>query len=379
MYFKEIIGQQAVKTHLIKTVKQGHVSHALMFTGGVGNGKLPLALAFAGYIFCENRGETDRCGKCGACKKMDVLGHPDLHFSFPFVKTTSIKTCNPQMREFISTISKDPYLDLRDWELQIASDNKQSIITADESNEIVKRLTLKSFAGGHKILIIWNADKLNSSAQNKLLKTLEEPEAKTLIILVTDSAQNLLPTINSRTQLVQCEHISDEVMATALVERFDTDKTNALNIAKIADGDFAKAKKMIAANQSTSKYFELFSQWMRAAAVSDYYKILTSCDQISKLSRDEQQNFLEYGLQFFHQSILYTYVGKEQARFDSEAAGFAIRFAPFMVANDLVGFHDIFSDGHYMVKRNVNAHLLFMKMGSDMAKLFKTRTPQHNS
>lgn len=379
MYFKEIIGQQAVKTHLIKTVKQGHVSHALLFTGGVGNGKLPLALAFAGYIFCENRGETDRCGKCGACKKMDVLGHPDLHFSFPFVKTDKIKTCNPQMREFISTIAKDPYLDLRDWELQIASDNKKSIITADESNEIVKRLTLKSFAGGHKILIIWHADKLNPSAQNKLLKTLEEPEAKTLIILVTDSAEDLLPTINSRTQLVQCAHISDEVMASALVARFDADKTNALNIAKIADGDFAKAKKMVAANQSTSKYFELFSQWMRAAAINDYYKILTSCDQISKLTRDEQQNFLEYGLQFFHQSILYTYVGKEQARFDSEAAGFAIRFAPFMVSNDLVGFHDIFSDGHYMVKRNVNAHLLFMKMGSDMAKLFKTRTPQHNS
>lgn len=379
MYFKEIIGQQAVKSHLIKTVKQDHVSHALLFTGGIGNGKLALAVAFAGYIFCKNRGETDRCGQCDACKKMNVLGHPDLHFSFPFVKTEKIKTCAPQMREFVSTVAKEPYLDLRDWELQIADEKKKSIITADESNEIVKRLTLKSFAGGHKILIIWRADKLNTEAQNKLLKTLEEPEPKTLIILVTDSAENILPTIHSRTQLVQCEHLSDEVIATALVERFGADRANALNIARIADGDYGKAKKMIASNQNTSQYFEMFSLWMRAAAVGDYYKILTTSENISKLTRDEQQNFLEYALQFIHQSILYAFVGKDQARFDDEAATFAIKFAPFMVSKDLAGFHDIFSEGHYMVKRNVNAHLLFVKMANDMVKLFKPRTPQHNS
>lgn len=379
MYFKEIIGQTAVKKHLIKTVKGGHVGHALMLSGGVGNGKLPLAIAFAGYIFCENPGDTDRCGKCNACKKMDAMSHPDLHFSFPFVKTTSIKTCKPQMREFISTITKEPYLDLRDWELQIASDNKKSIITADESNEIVKSLTLKSFAGGHKVLIIWHADKLNREAQNKLLKTLEEPEAKTLILLITDTPENLLTTINSRTQLVKCDRLSDQVMANALVERFHSDPHAAMNIARIADGDFAKAKKIVSSNKQTTSYLNLFSHWMRAAATSNFYEILKACDAISKLTRDEQQNFLEYGLQFLHQSVLYEYVGKDDARFDDEAAEFAKKFAPFMAKNDLEGFHDIFSDGHYMVKRNVNAHLLFLKMGNDMVKLFKARTPQHNS
>ena len=379
MYFKDIIGQDSVKAQLIKSVNQGHVSHALMFTGGVGNGKLPLAIAFAGFILCTNRDVDDRCGNCPACKKMDALSHPDLHFSFPFIKTTSIKTSKTHIREFMATVLKEPYLQLREWELQIASENKKSIIPAEESNEILKALAFKSYAGGHKILIIWNADKLHSAAQNKLLKTLEEPEPKTLTILVTDSADLLLPTINSRTQLVKCEKLSDEAISNALVLQYNTPKSAATEIAKIVDGDFAKAKKMAASDNNTSQYLDLFSRWMRAAATSKLYDLVQACDSISKLSKDEQQNFLEYGLQFLHQSILYTHVGHDDARFTTDAKVFASKFAPFMVKQNLDSFHQIFSDGHYMVQRNVNAHLLFMKMGTDMVKLFKARTPQHNS
>ncbi len=350
-----------------------------MFTGGVGNGKLPLAIAFAGFILCTNRGAEDRCGSCPACKKMDALSHPDLHFSFPFIKTTSIKTSKIHRREFMAAIAKEPYLQLREWELEIASENKKSIIPAEESNEILKALAFKSYAGGHKILIIWNADKLHASAQNKLLKTLEEPEPKTLTILVTDSADALLPTINSRTQLVKCEKLTDEAISNALVLQYKTPENVATEIAKIVDGDFAKAKKMAASDNNTSQYLDLFSRWMRAAATSKLYDLVLACDSISKFSKDEQQNFLEYGLQFLHQSILYTHVGHDDARFTTDAKVFAAKFAPFMVKHNLDGFHQIFSDGHYMVQRNVNAHLLFMKMGTEMVKLFKARTPQHNS
>lgn len=376
MYFKDIIGQEHVIQYLIKSVKDFRVSHALLFTGGTGNGKLPLAIAFAGYIFCQNRGEADRCGHCKSCKEMDANSHPDLHYSFPFVKTDSKKTCRPYMREFVETISKDPYLSLRDWEIQIASDNKKSIITADESNEIIKDLSLKSFAGGYKVLIIWHADKLGTAAQNKLLKTLEEPEAKTLIILITESPEELLPTINSRTQLVKFNHLRDEQIAGVLQSQFGLSSTGAMNIARVTDGNYTLARKMASSNISTSVYLDLFSRWMRAAATGDYNNLITACDAISKLSRDEQQNFLEYGLHFLHQSLLHEYVGVEEARFDEEAKDFARKFAPFMVKQNLEGFQNIFSTGHYLVKRSVNPHLLFLKMGSDMIRLFKEHTHQ---
>ena len=350
-----------------------------MFTGGIGNGKLPMALSFAGYIFCENRSETDRCGHCKACKEMNGQSHPDLHFSFPFIKTVKIKTCKPNMREFIATIGKDPYISLKEWELQIADDNKQSIITADESNEIIKDLSLKSFAGGYKILIVWQADKLGVPAQNKLLKTLEEPEPKTLIILITDSTDALLPTINSRTQLVKFSRLKDEEIAQALGAQFDISPDKAMNIARITDGNFAHARQLAKSDVNTSEYLDLFSKWMRAAAVGDFHKLISACDVISKLTRDEQQSFIEYGLHFLHQSVLHEYVSEDEARFDSNAKEFAQKFAPFMVKHNLSGFHDIFSNGHYLVKRNVNAHLLFLKMGNDMVRLFKERTPQHNS
>ena len=283
------------------------------------------------------------------------------------------------MRDFIATVGKDPYITLRDWELQIASENKKSIIPAEESNEIIKDLSLKSFAGGYKILIVWQADKLGNAAQNKLLKTLEEPEPKTLIILITDSPDALLPTINSRTQLVKFSHLSDDEIAQRLVAQFDISPDKAMSIARITDGNYAHARNLAKTDINTSAYLDIFSKWMRAAAVGDFHKLISACDVISKLTRDEQQNFLEYGLHFLHQSVLHEYVGKDEARFDSAGKEFARKFAPFMVKHNLSGFHDIFSNGHYLVKRNVNAHLLFLKMGNGMVRLFKAHTPQHNS
>ena len=283
------------------------------------------------------------------------------------------------MREFIRSIGKNPYLSLRDWELQIADEKKQSIITTDESSEIVKDLSLKSFSGGYKILIIWHANKLGVEAQNKLLKTLEEPQPKTLIILISDFPDGLLPTIISRTQLVKFNRLNDEEIAQALNSEFDISSEKAMNIARITDGNYAQARQLVELDLNTSEYLEIFSKWMRAAAVQDFHKLILSCDVISKFSRDDQQSFIEYGLNFLHQCVLHEYVGKDEARFDSQEKELAHRFAPFMVKQNLSGFHDVFSKGHYLVKRNVNPHLLFLKMGNDMVRLFKEHTPQHNS
>lgn len=374
MYFKDVIGHSALKNHLIKTVEDQRVGHSLMFSGNSGGGKLSMALAFAGYIFCENRGENDRCGVCNACKKMDVLGHPDLHFSFPIILSSGSKVSAPFRRDFVDSVLKNPYLSLSEWEDMLAETKKKSVISADESQEIIKRLTLKSFSGGHKIMIIWHAERLNREAQNKLLKTLEEPEPKTLIILTTNNPEDLLPTINSRTQLVKFIRLRDEVIAEGLTKKYGTTPKAAQNLARISDGNFAKAAKIASAGGAESPYFDLFLTWMRSCVMGNDLVLRDSCVTITEFSRDQQQAFLEYCLQFIHQSVLYKYVSVEEARFTDENLTSSTKFAEFIADKDLGSIHEILSKGHYLVQRNILPHLLFMKMGIDLKRLFKTHT-----
>ncbi len=373
VYFEQIIGQKEVKKNLIRTVKDGHVSHALLFSGADGTGSLPLAVAFAGYIFCEKPGVTDRCGNCSACLKMNALTHPDLHFSFPIVKTKKIDHAKVMMREFLAFFSKNPYMNLKAWEVEIAGDNKKSLITTRESDEIVKSLSLKSFSGGHKVMIIWHPEKMNNKAANKILKTLEEPSPKTVVILVAPNSEDLMPTIISRAQLIKCDQINDVAMTAALEARLGLEYDDAMRIARLANGDFYQATLLAEAKEASSSFLNLFSTYMRGCAVRDYKAVMDACTQLAALSRDQQQSFIEYALEFIHQSVIFEYVGRESARFDAESLKFAERFAPFIAQSNLGGFNDVLSRAHYLVQRNVNAHLLFLKTGGDMMKLFKTR------
>lgn len=343
-----------------------------MFSGGEGTGKLPMALAFAAYIFCENRMDTDRCGRCPSCKKMNVLAHPDLHFSFPFILSIKIKTTESFQREFATSVRENPYLTLPEWEDAIDGGKKKSIISADESQEIIKSLSLKSFSGGYKIMIIWRADRLNPEAQNKLLKTLEEPEPKTLIILVVSNPEELLSTINSRTQLVKFTRLTDENVAASLSAKYGIESSAAVQIARIVDGDFAKAIRMATTETDDSPYFALFLAWMRSSVIGNPLVLKDTCTKITAYTREQQQHFLEFGLQFIHQSIMYNYVGKDAARFAEENISSGEKFAKYIVTHDLERVHEVLSSGHYMVHRNINPHLLFMKMGIDLMRLFNS-------
>jgi len=374
--FNNIIGQQSVRKRLIQVVKNGHVGHALLFHGSEGSGNFALAVAFAGYIFCQNPGEDDRCGTCPSCRKMDHFGHPDLHFSFPFIKTDKTDTCKPYYRDFVAAALANPYLTLADWEKVMGGENKKPIITTDEAAEIVKVLSLKSFERGHKVVIVWLAEKLNASAANRLLKTLEEPCEKTLIILVVNSTEDMLATIISRTQLVKCDRLSEGELTRALTEKLGASWEAAEQIAWRAEGNFAKAKQILQEEDDNTQYLNLFVIWMRACVVSNLDQALKAVDVLTGMSKESQKHFLEYCLHFLHDSLVFTFAGKDNARFDKNAAEFAARFAPIIVANDLQGFHDIFSRGHYMIERNAHGPLLFMKMSHDMMKIFSSPKPE---
>ncbi|HKK37944.1 MAG TPA: hypothetical protein VJ949_00835 [Cryomorphaceae bacterium] len=377
MYFKDIIGHSDLQQSLTQTVKDDHVSHALMFAGKEGSGNLALALSFSAYLLCKNRGAEDRCGVCANCKQLDQLAHPDLHFSFPFIKISDkIKVTQTFQRDFKEAVKKNPYLSLKDWEIEIAGENKQSIITVDESAEIVKKLSLKSFAGGYKIMIIWMPEKLHTAAENKLLKTLEEPSPRTLIILVTEKVEELLPTIISRVQMVKCRPLNDEEVREGLTKKFRFSTEVAEKAAQLAEGNFNLALKIAKDPDAENAYFELFQQWMRTCVAPKNHDIVEVTEKIAALSRDQQGYFLEYCLNFLHEAIMYAYLGKEKARYVGAAAEFAEKFAPYMAGKDLGAFHDTLSKGHRLVERNVNPRLLYMKLSAEMIRIFMGKRPE---
>jgi len=377
VYFKDIVGHTELKKALTNTVRNDHVSHALMFAGKEGSGNFALAIAFASYLLCKNRGEEERCGVCPNCKQLDQLAHPDLHFSFPFVKKSDkITVTQTFQRDFKEAVKNNPYLSLKDWEIEIAGENKQSIITVDESAEIVKKLSLKSFAGGYKVMIIWRPEKLNQAAENKLLKTLEEPSPKTLIILVPTQAEDMLPTIISRVQMVKCRPLTNKEIRVGLTKQLDASSDVADIAARMAEGDYNLALKTAQDPEAENAYFALFRDWMRTCVAPHKNDVLVVTEKIAALSRDQQGYFLEYCLNFLHEAITYAYLGKEKARYHGAAAEFAEKFAPYMADKDLGAFHDTLSKGHRLVERNVNPRLLYMKLSAEMIRIFMGRRPE---
>lgn len=376
MHFRDIVGHKNLKTALKKLVWDDHVSHALMFAGPEGSGNLAFAIAFASYLLCNDKDKNERCGICPNCKQLDRLAHPDLHFSFPFVKRESVRTSETFQREFKKAVIANPYLSIKDWEIQIAGENKQSIITVDESTEIVKKLSLKSFAGGYKVMIIWMPEKLNLAAQNKLLKTLEEPSPKTVIILVTKKVEELLPTIVSRVQTVKCRPLRDDEVYEGLTSKHNFSQEVARSATKMAEGNFNLALKSAEHPLAESAYFALFREWMRTCVSPKKNDLVEVTEKIAALSRDQQTYFLEYSLNFLHEAIVFAYLGKDRARYIGESAEFAEKFAPYMVEKDLGAFHDTLSKGFRLVERNANPRLLYMKLSAEMIRIFKNKRPE---
>jgi len=226
MFFRDVVGQKEVKRRLIKSVSEGRVSHSLLFTGPEGTGKLALALAYAQYISCRNRGEDDSCGTCPSCRKFQKLAHPDLHFVFPVFKTKNLK--EPVSDDFISQwrefVLKSSYFTLNQWLAYLNVENAQGMIYQKESESILKKLNLKSFESEYKTMIIWLPEKMHSHCSNKLLKMIEEPPNKTLFLMITEDEEQVISTVRSRAQLLKVPAIDNVAMSEALgkLNGFDT-------------------------------------------------------------------------------------------------------------------------------------------------------------
>ncbi|MBN4051522.1 hypothetical protein JYU16_01785 [bacterium AH-315-M05] len=366
MLFKEIIGQHSVKQRLIQTVKDNRISHAQLFIGPEGSGNLPLAIAYAQYISCENKGERDSCGACPSCVKYNKLAHPDLHFVYPVNKTKEVSKDKVTSADFSnhwrSAVSENPYLNLTQWYNKIGIENKQGIINVEDCNEIIKTLGLKTYEAEFKVMIIWKPERLFHAAAPKLLKILEEPPQKTLFLLVAEDQDQIIKTILSRTQLVKINKISDEELHKEIVEKYRLYKEEATKVVRLANGNYSEALRLIENDENEHFNTLMFPKWMRMCFKRDVLEIMDWVEEISKIGREKQKNFIAYGLHIVRESLVLNYGDAGLVRLNGEELSFTNKFAPFINSSNAFQISDELNKAHLHIERNANPKILFLDL-----------------
>jgi len=365
MQFKDIPGHENIKHLLIQTVKENRISHAQLFLGPEGCGKLALAIAYAQYISCPNRTDTDSCGVCPSCQQYKKLVHPDLHFVYPVVHSS--KNNKPLSDDFIAEWRKfvlhRNYHRIDDWYDFIGSENSQGSIFVQESQEIIRKLNLKTFESEYKIMIIWMPEKMNEMTANKLLKIIEEPPAKTLFILVAENEEMILTTIRSRVQLVKISkpEISDIVESLKL-EYPDTDEQTLNSSALLGDGNFleaVQALKQFKTGQVETPDYEFFTALMRESYSSHYDAIIKLSESLSKLGREKQKKFFDYCQRMLRECFMLSSVSKDLVRLTPGEMNFAVKFSPFIHHGNISALMELFAEASRNIERNAYGKLVF--------------------
>ncbi|HEV7347623.1 DNA polymerase III subunit delta' [Telluribacter sp.] len=371
MLFNQIPGQDYVKQALRRSVHQSHVAHAQLFDGAVGGGALALALAFATYINCEERLDDDACGHCASCVKMHKLIHPDLHVIYPTatskkVNGTGSEAFLPLWREFVL---ESPYRVLPEWLDYIGADNKQGNIPVEEARNILRKLSLKSYEGEYKILIIWKPELMNPSSANALLKILEEPPVKTLFLLVSDQSDRLLTTILSRTQRIAVPTFSDEEVSDFLQKHHTIEESRARQIAYLCDGNLSEAKRMAQENPDDRQSW--FADWMRSCYKQDVVHLVKLADTFDAMNKETQKGLFEYALRLFRDMLVWTQGAGELLRVPGDELAFVQNFSRAVPMEALERMVSEVNEAYYHVERNVRPKMVFLDLSLTVAQLFK--------
>lgn len=381
MQFRDIIGQEEIKQQLRQAVRDGRIPHAQLFTGISGVGKLPLALAYAQYIACPNRTDEDSCGTCPTCLQYQKLQHPDLHFAFPIVKGDAGDVCDDFMDKFRSMILSQPYFDIDDWYRYLGVETKQGMIYEKESGEILRKLSLKSFGDGYKVMIIWLPEKMHVACANKLLKLLEEPPMKTVFLLISEQPELLLTTIVSRTQEVRVPRLTEAEIAEVLLrDHSDVSPSLAADIAHMSSGSYLTALKVVDENEGNSQNFNDFVALMRNAWLvgqkKDYSALLQlrkwSLDMAdSNLGREKQKAFLQYAQRQLRENYIYNFHCADMNYQTEAERNFSSKFAPFIHENNVERMMDELSKAEQQITQNGNAKIIFFDLCLQMIVLVK--------
>ena len=370
MYFKDIIGQQSTKNVLREMVRHDRMPHAQMFLGPQGSGKLALAFAFAQYVMCENRRPEESCGECPNCKKSLKKIHPDIHYSYPVI---GAKMISSTYLESWRSATQNPYLDVNQWLQYIDAENKQGNITKEECVNIIKKLSLKTFEGAYKILIIWLPEYLRKEG-NRLLKLIEEPPENTLFILVAEDQELILNTILSRCQLVKIKSLSDEDVIDGLRSREHISAEEAQAIAHLADGNYNEALKL--KDQRENNFTVLFLDWMRKCYQGNGVMMVNWVEKFAGIGRENQKHFLKYALHFLREYLILKMTGNQQVRLSEAELKTAQNLTKVIEYHQIEQIAALFDECSYHVERNANPKILFLDASINLNKILKTKVLQ---
>ncbi|WKK65877.1 ATP-binding protein [Lutimonas zeaxanthinifaciens] len=384
MLFSDIIGQEHIKHHLIKTVENSRIPHAQLFIAPTGSGVLPLAIAYAQYILCQNKDGENDTGNAACNMKFEKLGHPDLHFAFPVTKSQKVKkhpTSNDFMEEWRKFVHETPYGSLFNWYQLLGIENKQGQIGVHEAEDIVKKLILKPFEGGFKVMIIWMAERMNAPASNKLLKLIEEPPEKTLFLLIAENEELIIKTILSRCQVLHFQPLTEQNIIDTLMSRHQVDENQAIKIAQQSNGNWNKALHLLKHDDNEEAFEKWFVTWVRAAfkAKGDatvVQDLIKWSEEIAKTGRETQKRFLKYCSHFFRQALLTNYNARSLVFYESQNNFDIEKFAPFVHGANIEDINKAIEDAMYHIQRNGNARIIFLDLSMNLTRYLHQKEEQ---
>ena len=376
MDFSEVIGQNYLKNHLQQSVKTGRTPHTQLFIGTTGSGILPMALAYAQEILClKHAADSPEYNHC--IQKIAKLAHPDLHFVFPVNTNEEVKK-NPVSSSFYKPwrefVLNNPYASLYQWYQHIGIEKKQGNISKFEAEEITKKLSLKAYEGGYKVMIIWMAEKMNIECSNKILKLVEEPPNKTVLLLLTEHEEQLLSTIQSRCQKLHLPLLSEEDICNQLIEKQNVEHHIAKKISHQSRGDFNVALQLLGQNHSDLLFEKWFIEWVRTAFSARgnkkaILKLIEWSEKIALEGRETQKKFLLFCIDLFRQTLLKNYGTDALIFFESNDAKFSIeKFAPFVHQNNIFEITEALEKAIYHISRNGNSKIIFTDLSIQLTR-----------
>ena len=372
MQFEDVIGHSELKSQLKSMIDHGRISHALMFTGPEGSGNLALALSFADYLLSKTSPDEASC-----LQKTRKYIHPDLHFCYPVNSTKKVTGSKIFSKDFLTEwrqmLLKNPYMAVSDWLSFLGIENKQGLINVNQSAEIVKDLKLKPYESEYKIMLIWLPEKMRVEAANKVLKILEEPPEKTVFLLVSQNPEQLLATIISRVQIINVKPIAHADLSASLSDKFGLETENANNIARIAQGNFLEAQKLISENEVRAFNQEMFIQWMRFLWQKEFLELMQWSESMAKIGRERQMQFFRYGLHVFRESLIMNVSDESIQMTGGTEKAFIKKFSPYVNELNAIDMIQLFEEAEYHISRNANPKILIIDISLKMMKLVRIK------
>jgi DNA polymerase-3 subunit delta' len=373
MFFRDIIGQEEVKKRLIRSVQEERVSHAQLFAGPEGTGKLGLALAYAQYISCRNRTATAAGGTWPSCHKYQKLAHPDLHFVFPVFNSPKFK--NPVSDDFIKEwremVLKNHYFNLGQWLTFIDAGNAQGLIYERETDSIYRKLNLKSFEAEFKVMIIWLPEKMHPSCSNKLLKLIEEPPSKTLFLLVSESEESIISTIRSRAQLIKVPYIDSKSMKNALLKMEGIDPALVDDAIHLSNGSFINALECLNPGEDETFFFNKFQEMMRLAYSRQVLQLVDWAEEMAQIGRDKQKAYFSFALRMVREYFVMNLNRNDLVYLKKEEKDWGRRFAPFINERNIIPLASELEQGIRHVTMNGNPRIIFLDTALRMVRLIR--------